>query len=468
MQVVRKAYGQIVTLEHIGSAHTQTELETLKVLANKRLLSSQPSLFPETQKAMNIRLKQSSSRLLWQLLLDEYQKLGFDHLHDDVFASLVVSRVVEPVSKLDSLRVLLDLGADPVDKNHLYRALARAAQRDYRETISHACFRQAANGDLRLILYDVTTLYFEIQEEDGYRKPGLSKERRLEPQIVIGLLVNHQGFPLGLTSFTGNTAETKTMLPVIEDFQNRYGLEHVTVVADAAMMSRENLNALAAAGYSYVVGSRLAKIPYHLAQYQHKSQGALRDGQIVTDRRDGYRIVYQYREKRANLDRQNIAKQLEKAKRIVLGKAPVHRAKFVSLTSRSRRLNRTLIDKAYALAGIKGYVTNLDIPDEQVIEQYHQLFQVEASFRMAKSDLKARPVFHRKRDSIEAHLTIVLAALALGKTIEAKTGMSVKQFVKTLRPIRSGVVTMNGRDYPVEAHIPETVQSLIHKLSAGH
>ena len=133
-----------------------------------------------------------------------------------------------------------------------------------------------------------------------------------------------------------------------------------------------------------------------------------------------------------------------------------------------KRLNQGLIDKAYALAGIKGYVTNLDIPDEQVIGYYHQLFRVEASFRMAKSDLKARPVFHRKRDSIEAHLTVVLAALAVGKTIEAKTGLSIKQFVKTLRPIRSGVITVNGQDCPIEAKIPEEIKPLIHRLSLGH
>ena len=131
-------------------------------------------------------------------------------------------------------------------------------------------------------------------------------------------------------------------------------------------------------------------------------------------------------------------------------------------------MNQPLIDKAYALAGIKGYVTNLVIPDEEVIAFYHQLFQVEASFRIAKSDLKARPIFHRKRDSIEAHLTIVLAALAISRSIEYQTKMSIKQFVKTLRPIRSGIVTINDRDYAVEPKIPEAVKTLFHKLHLGH
>lgn len=468
VQVVTKAYGRIVDLTHIGSAHTPAQLDTLMVLAKKRLHQNQPTLFPESREEFKLQLKESSSRLLWQVLLDQYQRLGFDRLDDEVFASLVLARVVEPVSKLDSLRVLLDLGIKPVAKNRLYRCLFRAAGKNYRETIGRACFQKAAKEDLTLVLYDVTTLYFEIQKEDDYRKPGLSKERRLEPQIVIGLLVNHQGFPLGLTSFTGNTAETKTILPVIEEFQSRYGLKQVTVVADAAMMNRGNLEALAGAGYTYVVGSRLTKIPYDLAEYQNQGGSELKDRQIMVERREDYRIIYQYREKRAKLDRENIAKQLLKAKRIVSGKAPVHRAKFVSFSGRAKRLNQRLIDKARALAGIKGYVTNLNLPDEQVINQYHQLFQVEKSFRMAKSDLKARPIFHHKRDSIEAHLTIVMAAMALGKTIEAKTGVSIKQFVKTLRPVRSGVITINGSDYPIEARIPEDVKLLIHNLSLGH
>ena len=469
VQVVVKTYGRITKLTHIGSAHTLAQLNALMVLAKKRLHQNQPELFPKLRnESVSIRLKESSSRLLWQILLDQYQELGFNQLNDEVFASLVAARLVEPTSKLDSLRVMQDLGVPPMAKNRLYRCLARVAGGNYRETISQACFKQTAKKDLALVLYDVTTLYFEIQREDDYRRPGLSKERRLEPQIVIGLLVNRQGFPLGLSSFTGNTAETKTILPMIAEFQRHYGLRRITVVADAAMMNKTNLKALAATGYTYVVGSRLSKIPYNLAEYQNQGRAELADGQILVEKREDYRIIYQYREKRAVLDRNNIAKQLEKAKRIVSGQAPVHRAKFVSFGGWVKRLNQGLIYKAYALAGIKGYVTNLDIPDEQVIGYYHQLFRVEASFRMAKSDLKARPVFHRKRDSIEAHLTVVLAALAVGKTIEAKTGLSIKQFVKTLRPIRSGVITVNGQDCPIEAKIPEEIKPLIHRLSLGH
>ncbi|HAF48268.1 MAG TPA: hypothetical protein DCL08_03385 [Anaerolineaceae bacterium] len=138
------------------------------------------------------------------------------------------------------------------------------------------------------------------------------------------------------------------------------------------------------------------------------------------------------------------------------------------MTSNSKQLNQKLINKARALAGIKGYVTNLNIPDGEVIAHYHQLFRIEAAFRMAKSDLGARPIYHRKRDSIEAHLTIVLAALAISKSIEMQTGISIKRFVKLLRPIRTGIITINGNELIAEPEIPASISTILDKLSSGH
>lgn len=464
VQIAHKQYGRIIKIEHIGSAHTAKDLETLLSLANKRLIGNQQPLFTETP-PLEIRLKHTVSRLLLEVLSKEYDLLGFNTLEDDIFPLLCLARIVEPTSKLDSLRVLSELGVDGIDKNRLYRCLFRIIEKNYRQTIARLCFSHAKKG-ISLVLYDVTTLYFEAQEEDDYRKPGLSKERRIEPQIIVGLLVDQNGFPLGLHSFEGNTAETKTILPVIESFSKEHKLTGITVVADAAMLSQKNLEALCGAGYTYIVGSRLNKIPYDIAEYQ--KTGTLTDKQIITTPLKEGRIIYQYREKRAALDIRNIEKQIVKAENIVHGRAHAKRAKFVTVKTKEKKLNQELINKARALAGIKGYVTNLDIPDEQIISFYHQLWHVEQAFRMSKSDLKARPIFHHKRDSIEAHLTIVLAALAIGKRIERYTGLSVKRFVRTLRPIRSGIVTINGKKYQAEAELSTEAKSLLLKLQSGH
>jgi transposase len=103
-----------------------------------------------------------------------------------------------------------------------------------------------------------------------------------------------------------------------------------------------------------------------------------------------------------------------------------------------------------------------------VIAYYHQLFQVEATFRMAKSDLRARPIYHHNREAIEAHLTIVLAALAIGRNIESMTGISIKNFVKLIRPLRSAMVTINGKEILAEPEIPDAAKLVLNKLSSGH
>ena len=466
VQIAHKVAGRLAKLEHLGSAHNPEELQMLISLAKERLRGNQMLLFPHLENKLQIKLRQSSSSFLFQVLNRQYQKLEFSKLGDLDFANLCLARIVEPTSKLDSLRVLADLGINNIGKNQLYRCLQRVVDQNYRRTISQFCFDYVTSENLNLVLYDVTTLYFEAQQEDSYRKQGLSKERRLEPQIVIGLLVDKYGFPLGLQSFEGNTAETKTILPVLEEFQKEHHLSKITVVADAAMLSLKNLEALSSAGYHYIVGSRLSKVPYDIAQYQ--KQQPLVDNQIVVTPKDNYKVIYQYRAKRAALDIKNIEERIAKARRIVSGQAPLKRNRFVSLKTHGKKLNQALINKAYVLAGIKGYVTDLDLPPEKIIAAYHQLFEVEASFRMAKSDLKARPIFHRKRDAIEAHLTIVFTSLAISRRIEKLTGVSIKRIVKTLRPIRSGIITINGKEYPAEPEIPKDIHNLLQKLESGH
>ncbi len=466
VQIAHKQYGCIVKIDHIGSAHTKEDLDTLFAVARERLLAGQQPLFVQNVSPLKIGLKKSVSRLLLNVLFTLYNSLGFHQLNDDIFAYLCIARLVEPTSKLDSIRVLSELGVINIDKNKLYRCLQQIIAKEYRKTIAACCFAHAASG-ITLILYDVTSLYFEVQENDDYRKSGMSKERRLEPQIIVGLLVDQYGFPLGLRSFEGNTAETKTILPVVEAFKKEHGLANITVVADAAMLSKNNLEALENAGYTYIVGSKLQKIPYDIAVYQ--KTGKLTDLQIITSKLDTKRrIIYQYREKRAILDLKNIEKQIAKAEKIISGKLTDKRTKFVRFRAKEKILNQKLIDKAKALIGVKGYVTNLSLSDEQIISFYHELWHVEQSFRMSKSDLKARPIFHHKKDAIEAHLAIVFAALAIGTIITNRIGMSVKRFIRTLRPIRSGTVTINGREYPAESEVPKDIHNLLQKLQSGH
>ncbi|KIT68143.1 transposase, partial [Staphylococcus aureus] len=223
-------------------------------------------------------------RLLVDAIRASYQALGLGHqVDDEAFFQMVLARLVEPTSKVDSLRVLAELGVEVVHRNTFMNALKRAEQRDYRGRIAQACFDYSvATTGLSLLLYDVTTLYFEAEQEDDYRKVGYSKERRVDPQIVVGLLVDRAGFPLEIHSFEGNTAETHTILPVIQAFQERHQIADMVVVADAGMLSDDNLAAIDAANLRFIVGSRQTKAPKDLAkQFHYHPESDPADGTTV-------------------------------------------------------------------------------------------------------------------------------------------------------------------------------------------
>jgi transposase len=261
------------------------------------------------------------------------------------------------------------------------------------------------------------------------------------------LLTDVRGFPLQVHAFDGNTAETKTMVPLLQAFAAAHHLPEVTVVADAGMMSEANLKELEDAGLTFIVGARIPDVPYQVAEWRRTHPGEpLADGQIFVQpiimgtKADPRRriIFYQYRADRARRTLKGIDQQIAKAQKAVAGQAAIKRNRFVQLTGATKTINRELEAKARALAGLKGYVTNLPDPTpEFVMGAYHQLWQIEKSFRMSKTDLRARPIYHHKRDSIEAHLTIVMAALAVSRWLERQTGWSIKKFVTTLRRYRS-------------------------------
>ena len=222
---------------------------------------------------------------LWEALCRGYDVLGFGQATggDEVFRQLVLARIIEPASKQDSIRVLQEAGVETVSYPTLNRRLPAYARDSWRQRLAAACAAHAALGPASLVLYDVSTLYFETDQGDGFREPGFSKERRLEPQITVGLLADAAGFPLMIQAFEGNKAETKTMLPVITAFVAAHQLPDVTVVADAGMISEANQKAIEDARLSFILGTRILEEPYAVAQWRREHPGQdLPDGQIFT------------------------------------------------------------------------------------------------------------------------------------------------------------------------------------------
>lgn len=461
-------------MDHVGSAHTPEDVEVLKAVARQRMVAAgQDELdFGDGRpRRRALPVLASRAEFLWDALSQAFVAVGFDRATsgDEVFKQLVLGRLVEPTSKLDTLRVLDELGLQPPGYATVKRRLPQYAKPEWRQRLAAACAAHAGLGPSTLVLYDVSTLYFETDAGDGFREPGFSKERRLEPQITIGLLTDARGFPLMVEAFEGNRAETTTFLPSLRAFMAAHDLPEVTVVADAGMVSDTNLKALSGAGLRFIIGQRIPEVPYQVAQWmkKHPDQEPP-DGLILTQpwargtpgAQVKETIYYQYRADRARRSLRGISEQVTKAERAVAGKTPVKRNRFVTLTGATKTVNRDLETKARALAGWKGYITNLQAPTaEYVIGAYHQLWQIEKSFRMSKSDLKARPIYHHLKESIEAHLTIVFAALAVARWLETTTGVTTKRLVQTLRRYRTIAIQAGDQIVTAETPLPDDAQA---------
>ena len=528
VQIAESVGGRRRIVRHVGSARDEAELgllveEARRLLADDAQRELDLGITPRAVKAEMVpppagtlftdagepgprqlvsrpRVLTSSSGLLYDALAGVYASLGFDDaVGDEVFRDLVIARVVEPTSLLDVDRVLAELGRTSASLSTRKRALRRACAGGYRDQITTACFAHARTaGDISLVLYDVTTLYFEADKEDTLRRVGYSKERRVDPQIVVGLLVDRCGFPLEIGCFEGNKAETLTIVPIVTAFQQRHGITDMVVVADAGMLSATNLRDLDDTGLRFIVGSRVAKAPNDLQSHFHWHGTVFTDGQIIdtitprdqrgtlaaksSDRKvkaepvwnpdshtKSWRAVWAYSAKRAVRDNKTLNLQEAKARAVVAGDKPTRTPRFVKTRNGAQELDTASLERARRLVGLKGYVTNIDaalMPAAEVIASYHDLWRIEQSFRMSKSDLAARPVFARTRDAIEAHLTIVFTALALSREVQTRTGLSLRRFLRTLKPLRSATIDINGIIATFQSALDHETEAILNALAA--
>lgn len=502
VQIAESVAGRRRIVRHVGSARDEVELGLLMAAARRLLeVDAQDELdlglsLPTMKAAMVApaaaalfeeqdapslrrpvvaapRVLRTSSVLLYDALAGVYADLGFDALGDEVFRDLVIARVVEPTSLLDADRVLADLGRVSASLSTRKRTLRRCQDGAYRDRLAMLCFEHAAaSGDVSLCLYDVTTLHFEADNEDALRKVGYSKERRVDPQIIVGLLVDRGGFPLEIGCWEGNKAEKHTIVPIVEAFQARHNIENLVVVADAGMLSAANLTTLDEAGHRFIVGSKTTKAPIDLASHFHWHGDAFTDGQVIdtltpkigkntandialraepiwdkTEHPESWRAVWGYSAARFARDNKALTAQENRARAVIAGEKAARTPRFVKTSNGDRILDQAALARARRLAGLRGYVTNIEasaLPAAEVISSYRDLWHVEQSFRMSKSDLAARPLYARRRGAIEAHLTIVFTALALSRTIQTRTGLSLRRFLRQLRPLRSATIAING------------------------
>lgn len=480
VQVVRYERRKVVVLKHIGSARTADEIAacTESAAAWIERATAQHSFFPKTPRRTlplaTTRYRGVTYAFAYTVLSDIAARCGFTALRSTLLLDLAVMRIIEPCSKLRSIALIERYFGIRYAERSVYRTLPRLlARKADAERIAVAFAQRELSCDLSFVLYDVTTLYFETFTADDLRVPGFSKDQKpQQPQIVVGLLVTPQGFPLGFEVFRGNTFEGKTMLPVIEAFRTAHGVTTCTVVADAGMLSLENLAELQQRGLSYIVGARMASCPSAVIEQVCASLGQ-RDGatvRIPTEHGDliGACSATRYRKDKHELDR-----QVARAEALVAAKEPGRRARFVAARGETYALNDGRIAQATALLGIKGYYTNIPperTTDDEIIAHYRNLWHVEQAFRMSKSDLATRPIFHHMEDAIRAHVLICFIALAMGKYLEIATGLSLRRIVDILWSVTDAqlVDTATGEVFTLRSEPDERVRAFLKLLRLSY
>lgn len=483
VQVIRYERGKCIVVKHIGSAHNEDELAVLyreaEIVREERC--KQRSLFDATEPpapllhAEHLRLCAVTHQFAYDMLKRCCQKCGLGTLHA-LYQDLALMRIIEPASKLRTITLLHRYFKVLYAERTVYRLLPKLLS--YKEAIENAAYKTACDHfgeSFALVLYDVTTLYFESHEpDDELRARGFSKDdKSKQPQIVVGLLVTSKGFPLMHEVYKGNTFEGHTMLSVVKQFQKRHTNAKPIIVADAAMLSRENMYSLEEEGYQYIVGARLANTAHSFFETVTTSLSRTDGASIRVPYPDyAYDVICTYSEKRAKKDRREFEKQIARAQDLIARKEPGKRAKFIKKSPNNTDsfiLNEELKNKTEKLIGIKGYCTNIlesKISNDEVVAYYRDLWRVEHTFRISKSDLKTRPIFHYTHDAIKSHILVCFMGLMLGKLMEIKTGLSVQRIRDILWNVHEAHIedALTGKRVTLQTNLADYNESGLAKL----
>lgn len=438
VQVINYVNRQVNVLKHIGSADKIDELISLKEQARIWITDEMGirGLFKEEDHFhKHYQYLGFLYLYAYEFLEKIYIKFNFHNHLSVLFKDLTIARILEPKSKRDSLEFLNTFLNKTHSENVLYKAITHYDNKlkDIMEKEVVDMAKKDFGFDFSFVLYDVTTLYFESFKNDAFKRPGFSKDNKHnQPQIVIGLIVTKEGFPISYQIFKGNTFEGNTFLPIILDFKKKYNIESLTVVADSAMLSKQNLDQLVGKGFNYIIAGRLANLKETLInqidkQIKRVDGKSIRLGNLIVD----------YSSKRYVKDKRELDKQVEKAKWLANTETEkITNIKYLRNDKARQYLNQELIDKHAKLLGLKGYVTNLSGQNNRkIIDYYHNLFKIEHAFRIAKSDLEARPVYHHKEESIKNHMLICFLALTISVYLELKNKRSIASIVEILKSV---------------------------------
>lgn len=467
-------------MHHVGSAHTEEALYDLVLQGEEWIkdYSSQLSVFPDENPNKLLHLNHCiflgvQYNFFNDQMIILQDKIGLGKL-PSLLKDLITVRIFEPASKLRSLELLEQYFGIRHNRKAYYKLAPGwiGLKGDVERAVMDFA-KECYSFNYELLFYDVTTLYFETFEEDGLRKNGFSKDNKSQqPQILVALMVTREGFPVAYEIFSGNTFEGHTIIPMVKGFIEKNKVENFTVVADAAMISMDNIRELTRNNINYIVGARLGSIPEELLETIDKNI-CREDGKSIRLKTGLGYLVCSYSSARYRKDLLEMDSQIEKARQVIGQPSKTRKPKFVQTKDRKVSLNEKLIEKTRKILGIKGYYTNLEATvadNKTVMERYHELYRIEQAFRISKNDLQTRPVFHFKEQPIKLHMLICFAALVVSKHIELQTGTSIKRYVDESKKIVDGQLLnqITNKVAIVKAEPTAKMRDIMQKLFPPH
>ncbi len=464
VQVIDKSSGKYTVKKTIGSSSDLNEIDKL-FQAGKKWIKDysgqlELDLFNEhTLFKTFISGIQEVSIVGTELLLGTiFDQIGFNTVEDKLFRHLVLARICFPASKLKTTEFLKLFSSIEIDEDSIYRYLDKLynTQKEIIQKISYRHTLLILGNKISIVFYDVTTLYFEIDKEDNLRKTGFSKDgKHQNPQIVLGLLVSIDGYPLAYEIFEGNRFEGHTMLPVIEKFKKRYKLKNLVIIADAGLLSNANITELQTRKYEYILGARIKNENRLIKDKILKLH--LKDGESILIKKDtNTKLIINYSDSRSKKDRFTREKGLVKLeKRIKSGKLTKSNInnrgynKYLKLDGQIQiSIDKEKFEADSKWDGLKGYLTNTNMRAEEIMSNYKHLWKIEKAFRISKNELKIRPIYHRLQRRIEAHICISFAAYKVYKELERQ----LKEMESNLSPEKA--ICIAKTIYAIKVKIP--------------
>jgi hypothetical protein len=522
VQIVDRSNRAYKVVETIGCSCDKKEIEYFYQKGLDKINELEENLF--SKKFNEVNQKNLLKKLLSQLNTQDFIPIGdeliFGKLFNDIgcndiflniesknirnkeeknflFKSLVISRLLYPGSKLELIHYLSYFKNIDITTDKIYRFLDTLYKEEISNKIQQCIFKhtqKVMNNKIILTFYDVTTLYFESESEDDLRRIGFSKEGKIaRPQIQLGLFTTLQGYPLSFEVYEGNKYEGHTLVDILKKFQSKFKLEHKPiVVADRGMLNNDNIAYLENNGYKYILAAKIKNISNEIKE-QIFNLTFTDDGVThtikfsknipYTDDNDKkktinihQRLVLSYSSQRAKKDKYNRDKAIQRLEqKIKISKNITKKdlklsyyAKYLNINENqcdiTFNINSQKVENDSKLDGIKGFITNdFTLDANEIISHYNNQYDVERAFRISKTDLKIRPIYHRLETRIKAHVLISFVSYAIYKEFERKLKLNNIKFdfsQKLLRKIIEHIIAVKIDDEIIPIN-PSNVQKQI-------